>query len=199
MDTLDPGSAGAGLKIICGLGNPGPEYADTRHNVGWWFVEYLAAEWGFGPFQRDRLALVATGYIDGLRVQLMEPMTYMNRSGSALAGLRALPDFDTARDLLVVVDDVALEPGRVRLRAKGSAGGHNGLKSIESVLQSREYARLRIGVGAPPPGSDLAEWVLSPMPLADRKAVLERFPTLEAGVRAWLVEGAEAAQRRLNN
>jgi len=199
MSSLDPGSAGAGFKIICGLGNPGPEYAATRHNVGWWFVEYLAAQWGFGPFQRDHLALVATGSIDGFRVQLMEPITYMNRSGSALAGLRALPDFDPARDLLVVVDDVALDPGRSRLRPSGSAGGHNGLKSIEYVLQTREYPRLRIGVGAPPPGCDLADWVLSPMPPADRDAVLERFPILEAGVRAWLAEGAEAAQRRLNN
>lgn len=184
--------------MVCGLGNPGPEYAETRHNVGWWLVEHLAAEWGFGPFRRERLAWIANGSIEGREVRLLEPTTYMNRSGSALAGLMALPDFDTTRDLLVVVDDVALEPGRIRLRARGSAGGHNGLKSIESVLQTREYARLRIGVGAPPPGADLADWVLSPMPPPEREAVLERFPLLEAGVRDWLSKGADAAQSRLN-
>lgn len=187
-----------GLKVICGLGNPGLEYAETRHNVGWWLVEYLAVEWDFGPFRREPLGRVVNGSVDGLEVRLLEPTTYMNRSGSALAGLPALPDFDVMRDLLVVVDDVALEPGRIRLRARGSAGGHNGLRSIETVLQTREYARLRIGVGAPPPGADLADWVLSPMPSPDRDAVLERFPLLEAGVRAWLSEGAEVAQSRLN-
>jgi PTH1 family peptidyl-tRNA hydrolase len=122
----------------------------------------------------------------------------MNRSGSALADLQGLPDFDPASDLLVVVDDVALEPGRIRIRAQGSAGGHNGLKSIEAALRTRQYARLRIGVGAPPPGLDLADWVLSPMPIQEQELILGRFPLLVDGVRVWLEEGTEAAMSRLN-
>jgi PTH1 family peptidyl-tRNA hydrolase len=186
------------MKVLCGLGNPGREYASTRHNVGWWFLGHLAEEWGFGPFRRDGQALVAGGEVRGIEVRLMEPITYMNRSGSALLQLGALPGFDPGRDLLVVVDDVALEPGRIRLRAQGSAGGHNGLKSIEAVLGTRNYARLRIGVGAPPPGADLADWVLSPMPDQERVLVLDRFPLLVDGVRVWLEEGTEAAMSRLN-
>lgn len=187
-----------GLKVICGLGNPGPQYSETRHNVGWWFVEYLADEWGLGPLRELGPARVAAGAIDDCEIRLVAPTTYMNRSGLALGVLREMPGFEIARDLLVVVDDVALEPGRVRLRARGSAAGHNGLRSIEDQLGTREYARLRIGVGSPPPGHDLADWVLSPMPPGDRDKVLELFPTLEAGVRVWLGEGAEAAQNRLN-
>ncbi len=186
------------MKVICGLGNPGPEYAATRHNVGWWLVDHLAAEWGFGPLQRAGSARIAAGRIGGREVWLMEPTTYMNRSGSALAQLDGLPGFDPGLDLLVVVDDVALEPGRIRLRAQGSAGGHNGLKSIEAALRTRRYARLRIGVGAPPLGVDLADWVLSPMAARDRESILERFPLLVEGVRVWLEEGTEAAMSRLN-
>jgi PTH1 family peptidyl-tRNA hydrolase len=186
------------IRVICGLGNPGPEYAATRHNVGWWLVDHLAAEWGFSPWRRDGGARVAIGRFEGVEVRLMEPTTYMNRSGNALAHLQGIQEFEPSRDLLVIVDDVALDPGRVRLRARGSAGGHNGLKSIEAVLRTREYARLRIGVGAPPRGIDLADWVLSPMPIREQETILERFPLLVEGVRVWLEEGTEAAMSRLN-
>lgn len=186
------------MKVICGLGNPGPEYAATRHNVGWWFVDRIAAEWEIGPLRRAGQARVATGKVNGLDVRLIEPITYMNRSGLALAQLQTAQGFDSSRDLLVVVDDVALDPGRIRLRAQGSAGGHNGLKSIEAALRTREYARLRIGVGAPPPGIDLVDWVLSPMPRPDEELILARFPLLVDGVRIWMEEGTEAAMSRLN-
>lgn len=186
------------VKVICGLGNPGPEYSATRHNVGWWLVEHLAATWGIGPWRRGARARVASGVVNGHEVWLLEPTTYMNRSGEALVQLSALQGFDPGRDLLVVVDDVALEPGRVRLRAQGSSGGHNGLKAIEGVLGTRTYPRLRIGVGAPPPGGDLVDWVLSPMSVQDKELILERFPLLEMGMRVWLGEGIEAAMSRLN-
>lgn len=185
--------------MICGLGNPGPEYAATRHNVGWWLVDYLAGAWGFDRWRKGPLARSAAGVVEGQEVLLLEPTTYMNRSGAALAELSGLQGFDTGRDLLVVVDDIALSPGRVRLRAQGSAGGHNGLKSIEAALGTRTYARLRIGVGAPPPGIDLVGWVLSPMSVQDKETILERFPLLEEGIRVWLGEGIEAAMSRLNN
>src|SRR5690606_22169332 len=99
-------------------------------------------------------------------VRVLKPVTYMNRSGAALVPLRS-DALDPASDLLVVVDDAALDVGRLRFRARGSAGGHNGLKSIEAVLGTQEYARLRIGVGVRPPGVDLADWVLAPVPGED--------------------------------
>ncbi len=186
------------MKIVCGLGNPGVEYQDTRHNVGWWLLEHARRAWDFPGFRREGPARVTSGRLGAEPVRLLEPLTYMNRSGRALAPLRARPDFDIARDLLVVVDDVALEVGRARLRVGGSAGGHNGLKSVEAALATREYPRLRIGVGACPPGADLAEWVLSPVPAEDRELILSRLSELVDGVRLWIEEGAGPAMRLVN-
>jgi peptidyl-tRNA hydrolase, PTH1 family len=131
-------------------------------------------------------------------VLLVEPLTFMNRSGSALLPLVQQDGFDTGRDLLVVVDDTALEPGRVRVRARGSAGGHNGLRSIEALLATQEYARLRVGVGAPPPGADRADWVLSPFEEADRQIIVDLLPDLVDAVRTWVEDGVEAAANRCN-
>ena len=186
------------MKVICGLGNPGPEYDTTRHNVGWWLVDRLSSEWRLGPYERSGPALVAGGTVGGQTLLLLKPLTFMNRSGAALAPLVDDPELDIARDLLVVVDDVALAPGRARLRPSGSDGGHNGLKSVEAALGTREYARLRIGVGSPEPGKGLVEWVLSPLPPEDEDAVLALFPDLVDGVRAWMDEGIEAAMGRTN-
>ena len=186
------------MKVVCGLGNPGPEYDNTRHNVGWWLVDRLAADWDLGPFKRRGPALEASGRVGAQRVLLIKPQTYMNRSGSALGALSRADEFDVARDLLVVVDDAAIELGRLRFRPSGSAGGHNGLKSVEAALGTRAYARLRIGVGPVPPGIDLSDFVLAPMKRSDEKAVLERFDDAVDGVRVWLEEGIEAAMNRHN-
>ncbi|HEX7048713.1 MAG TPA: aminoacyl-tRNA hydrolase [Longimicrobiales bacterium] len=186
------------MKVVCGLGNPGGAYEATRHNVGWWLVDRLAAEWRIGPFRREGAARVAAGRVGAEAVRLLKPMTYMNRSGVALAPLRNLEDFDISRDLLVVVDDVALDVGRFRFRPQGSAGGHNGLKSIEAVLRTRAYARLRIGVGRPPPGVDLADWVLAPFSPEDEERVLSLLDELVTAVGVWLEEGIEAAMNRFN-
>jgi peptidyl-tRNA hydrolase, PTH1 family len=186
------------VKVIGGLGNPGPEYEATRHNVGWWLVDRLSAEWGLGPFERRGLALMAHGQVGDHAVLLLKPVTFMNRSGAALAPARTDPDVDLATDLLVVVDDAALDVGRIRLRPSGSAGGHNGLKSVESALGTRDYARLRIGVGTPPDGVDLSDWVLSPFDEADEDVILAAMPELVAAVRTWMDEGIEAAMSRHN-
>ncbi|HEX6746431.1 MAG TPA: aminoacyl-tRNA hydrolase [Longimicrobium sp.] len=188
----------AGLKVIVGLGNPGREYALTRHNVGWWLLDDLAAEWGIGRFRPDKVAATATGRVDPWAIRLVKPITFMNRSGSALLPYKRMNAIDITRDLLVIVDDVALEPGRIRFRPNGSAGGHNGLKSIEQALGMRDYPRLRIGVGAKPPQWDLADWVLSPMPKKDAELVRERFPDCIAGIRLWMEQGIEAAMNRYN-
>ena len=123
----------------------------------------------------------------------------MNRSGLVVRVLAGIEGFDVSRDLLVIVDDAALPPGQPRFRARGSAGGHNGLQSVEAALGRREYARLRIGVGEPPPGHDLADWVLSEFgDPADEDAVLNVLPKLVAGVELWACEGIESAMNTYN-
>jgi len=179
------------MKVILGLGNPGPRYDDTRHNAGWWVVD-------LGPFVQKGLSLVARGQRGGHKVLLLKPLTYMNRSGAALTNLRVGEVFDVATDLLVVVDDVTIPPGKIRFRPSGSAGGHNGLKSVQAVLGSDQYARLRIGVGARPPGMDLAGWVLSRMEPEDEEAVQARLPGIAQAVECWMDEGIEAAMSRFN-
>ena len=188
----------AGLKVIVGLGNPGRQYENTRHNVGWWLLDALADEWALGRFRADKQQAVLTGRVEPHPVRLIKPLTYMNRSGSVLLPLARMNAVDLTRDLLVIVDDVALDPGRVRFRPGGSAGGHNGLKSVEQALGTRDYPRLRIGVGARPPAMDLADWVLSPMPKSDKQAVLDRFPDLIDGVKLWMDQGLDAAATRCN-
>lgn len=186
------------MKVVCGLGNPGPEYEATRHNVGWWVVDRLSSEWGLGPFERVGPALAAHGRVGGHEVLLLKPVTFMNRSGAALVPLVADPDVDITRDLMVVVDDVALDVGRLRLRPSGGTGGHNGLRSVESALGTQEYARLRVGVGAPPGGMDLVEWVLSEFDPEDEAGVLALLPELASAVQEWMDEGTEAAMSRYN-
>ena len=130
-------------------------------------------------------------------MRLIKPLTYMNRSGAALGSLRQDPEFDFSRDLLVVVDDVALPVGKTRLRPNGSAGGHNGLKSIQAVLQTHNYTRLRIGVGEAPSSEDLADWVLSEFEAEDAQRIAEMLPKLTDVARAWVLGGIDDAQRLL--
>jgi PTH1 family peptidyl-tRNA hydrolase len=186
------------MKVVMGLGNPGPEYDATRHNVGWWVADRLAYDWDFEPFHRDGRALVTEGTIDREPVRLVKPTTYMNRSGLAMRPLLQMEGFDAARDLLVVVDDASLDVGRVRFRPEGSAGGHNGLKSVSGALQSHAYARLRIGVGRKPEGADLSDWVLAPMPEQDEDVVVGLLPELTQAVEVWVAEGVEPAMNRFN-
>lgn len=181
------------MKAIVGLGNPGAEYDDTKHNVGWWLLDRLAYDWGLDTFEKKRRALVTQGSLAGVAVRLIKPTTYMNRSGAALISLHTIEDFDIREDLLVVVDDAALDVGRVRFRASGGSGGHNGLKSVTGALGTDEYARLRIGVGICPPDVDLADWVLGPLAPENEDVVLERINALEAGVRVWMTEGIDKA------
>jgi PTH1 family peptidyl-tRNA hydrolase len=186
------------MKVVLGLGNPGPDYDATRHNVGWWLVDRLAYDWDFGPFRREGKALVSEGTVGDVPVRLMKPTTFMNRSGLALRALRDLDAFHPSEDLLVVVDDAALDVGRIRFRSEGGAGGHNGLKSIAGALQSNDYARLRIGIGRKPADEDLSDWVLSPMPPEDEDAVVGLLPELSGAVEVWIGEGVEAAMNRFN-
>jgi peptidyl-tRNA hydrolase, PTH1 family len=182
-----------------GLGNPGPEYEDTRHNAGFRLADRLVARWQLGQFRRGERAREARGAWQDVPVRVLKPQTYMNRSGAAIAPLRALPDFDPSQQLMILVDDVALPVGRFRLRGAGSAGGHNGLKSIEGVLQRQDYARLRIGVGPAPPGlEDLADFVLDEFSSEERDTISELLDPMSEAVEAWLQDGIEVAMNRFN-
>jgi PTH1 family peptidyl-tRNA hydrolase len=186
------------MKVVLGLGNPGPEYDATRHNVGWWVLDRLAYDWSFDVFRRDGRTLVTEGRVGDTDVRLVKPTTYMNRSGLAVGALSAIEGFDPMVDLLVVVDDAALEVGRVRFRPEGSTGGHNGLKSVSGALQSNAFARLRIGVGTKPEGVDLSDWVLATMPEEDEDVVVGLLPDMTRAVEVWVAEGIEAAMNRFN-
>jgi PTH1 family peptidyl-tRNA hydrolase len=182
-----------------GLGNPGPEYADTRHNAGFRLADRLAERWGFGPFRRGERVRETAGTIGGTAVKVLKPQTYMNRSGAAVAPLRALPEFDPTRHLLILVDEVALPLGKFRLRGAGSAGGHNGLKSIEGALQRQDYARLRIGVGPKPPEvDDLADYVLAEFTPEERETLESLLDPMADAVESWLAEGIERAMTKFN-
>ncbi len=162
-------------------------------------VDHLAVRWGFGSFHRDGPARVARGMFHRREVQLVKPQTFMNRSGSILGPLRTDRAFDVQRELLIVVDEVQLDLGRFRLRSRGTAGGHNGLKSIEGALGHTDYARLRIGVGPVPQNyPDMADFVLDPF-RRDERAVIEDLldPVAEA-VETWVTDGIDIAMTRHN-
>jgi PTH1 family peptidyl-tRNA hydrolase len=178
------------LRAVVGLGNPGPEYAATRHNAGYWLADALVARWGLPPFRRGERARFTEGQVEGVPVRLLKPTTYMNSSGAALASLRADPGFNPATDLLVLVDEFRIPTGTFRLRSEGSAGGHNGLKSIEGALQTQQYARLRIGVGPLPEGvSDWSEYVLAPFTPGEREQVEAAMPQMMDAVANWVRGG----------
>ncbi len=190
------------MKVILGLGNPGRQYEATRHNVGWWVLDHLADVWHFDGWKRNGEAMVSTATVGGARVRLIKPHTYMNLSGTVLKNYLRRPFWAPSKDLLVIVDDVALPVGRFRVRARGSAGGHNGLRSVETALGNQEYPRLRIGVGPSEERKnvyrDLADFVLAPFARDEREDILALMPRLNATVETWLREGAERAMNSHN-
>jgi len=175
------------LRAVVGLGNPGPEYAATRHNAGFLLADAVAAHWQLPPFRRAERARATEGSVAGVPVRVLKPTTFMNRSGAALASLRADASFDPTRDLLILVDDFQIPLGTFRFRPDGSAGGHNGLKSIEGALQSQQYARLRVGVGPLPEGTgDWADYVLAPFEPVQLEEVQALMPEMIEAVEKWL-------------
>ena len=150
-------------------------------------ADALIARWGFGPFRRGERARVSEGEVAGIPVRVLKPQTYMNRSGAALVSLRADPAFNPATELLVLVDEFRIAAGTFRLRLDGSAGGHNGLKSVEGALQSQGYARLRIGVGPLPEGiGDWADYVLAPADPEQVELIEQAVPKMVDAVERWL-------------
>lgn len=184
--------------LIVGLGNPGMEYAGTRHNAGFMAIDAFMSAYHF-PLDRAKFhALTGECVLAGQRVIFMKPQTYMNNSGTAVA--EAARFYKIAPEhILVFSDDVSLAPGRLRVRAKGSSGGQKGLKSIIEHLGSDAFPRIKIGVGEKPsPDYDLADWVLGKFPIADRAAVDERMKDLIAGTEAILKNDFDLASRLCN-
>ncbi len=184
------------MKVIVGLGNPGREYEHTRHNVGWWLVDHLARHWHCDPWRKDGDAVTTQGLVGGKKVKLVKPQTFMNLSGAALRPYLKREGWKAADDLMVIVDEVAVPAGEYRLRAAGSPGGHNGLKSIEAHLKSPTYPRLRIGIKPVDERrqiGDLADFVLHTMPRDERELVEALYPRMVTALELWIADGTEKA------
>ncbi|MDQ3243865.1 MAG: aminoacyl-tRNA hydrolase [Gemmatimonadota bacterium] len=190
------------MKVILGLGNPGRQYEATRHNVGWWVLDHLADVWRFNGWKRDGESLITSATINGGRVRLVKPLTYMNLSGQVLKTYLRRPLWSPSTDMLTVVDEVALPVGRIRLRARGSAGGHNGLRSVEQALGNQDYPRLRIGVGPSEERRnvyhDLADFVLAPFARDEREDIVALLPRCAEAIDTWLRDGTERAMNAHN-
>lgn len=185
------------MKLIVGLGNPGPRYRHTRHNIGFMVVERVAIGLG-SVFSREKFdAKLAEGAWQSEKVMLLKPMIFMNRSGQAVAQA-SKNSIQSLADLLVVADDVNLPLGKVRLRASGSAGGHNGLKSIIENIGSQEFARLRIGVGENTEQGDLSDHVLGSFRPEDKTQVEEMVDRGAEAVLCFITHGIEQTMSRFN-
>lgn len=186
------------MKLIVGLGNPGPQYRDSRHNVGFRVLDEVAQRLGAG-FRTEKFGgLVAEVRQEHARVLLLKPMTYMNRSGTSVAQALRNRKMDLSTDLLVVLDEAQLPLGRIRMRAAGSDGGHNGLRSIIEHLGTDQFPRLRIGVGKNKPGGDLAQHVLSAFTREERPEIETAIRRAAAGVLTFLERGVAAAMNECN-
>jgi PTH1 family peptidyl-tRNA hydrolase len=184
------------VHLVVGLGNPGERYARTRHNVAWAVLDELAARHRAQPAPGHTTFRARAAVIDGRAVELLEPLTFMNLSGEALLAWRDRRGRED--DLLVVSDDVYLPLGTLRVRTSGSTGGHRGLESIEAAVGSRDYARLRIGVGAADSSAALREHVLEEVAPEEAPALAEAVRRAADAVGTWVAEGTLAAMNQFN-
>ena len=193
----DTGS-GAVEYILVGLGNPGKEYERTRHNAGFMVMDYISGRCGAKIDRAKFSALVGETTINGKRVLLMKPQTFMNSSGEAVAAAAKFYKI-APENIIVISDDVSLDVGRVRVRRKGSHGGQRGLKSIQECLGTEDYQRIKIGVGAKPhPDYDMAAWVLSTFEPKDIEAISENYPRIYDGLCKMLEGDTEEAMQICN-
>lgn len=187
------------MKIVIGLGNPGPRYSGTRHNVGFEAIARVAERLGIKANNARHQSVIGKGYLKGEPIYLQQPLTYMNRSGMAV---KALVNEIAAgcEDLIVVVDDLDLPLGRIRIKANGGSGGHNGLKSLIQELGTQDFARLRIGIGRPDhPEQDVSDYVLEKWSAAERAALPGILDTVTDALLCFLSEGVVAAANKYNS
>lgn len=185
------------MFLIVGLGNPGVEYAATRHNIGFDMITYLSDKYNIPVNSREGKALVGKGILAGEKVMLAQPQTYMNLSGESVRALMDYYKIDI-EDLLVIYDDISLDVGQIRMRGKGSAGGHNGIKSIIQHTGTQEFARIKIGVGQKPEGGDLVKHVLGRFSREEDGMFRDVFALAEEGLLVWLQEDMKSAMNKVN-
>lgn len=186
------------MYIIVGLGNPGKEYQNTRHNIGFDVIDVIAEQEHISVTEKKHKALIGKGVIAGQKVILAKPQTYMNLSGESVRNLLDYYKADETEELLVISDDISLPPGQLRIRKKGSAGGHNGLKNIIAHLGHDTFQRIKMGVGEKPKGYDLADYVLGHFDKSDRELMEQAAKEAADAVRMILTEGADSAMNRYN-
>ena len=185
------------MKLIVGLGNPGSEYAKTKHNVGWMFVDRMAERIGATGWKEKEKGMVAEGRVGAEKVLLVKPMTYMNNSGECVGPLMRWYKLGP-EDVLVVHDDMDIPAGTIRIRKKGSAGGHNGIKSLIAHIGSEKFIRVRIGIGRPLPGRTVINHVLEPFAAEDVPRIAEAIEYLQPAVDCIINEDVDMAMNRYN-
>lgn len=186
------------MYIIVGLGNPGKDYRNTRHNIGFDVIDVIADKENISVTEKKHKALIGKGVIAGHKVILAKPQTFMNLSGESVRSLLDYYKADEKEELIVISDDISLPPGQIRIRKKGSAGGHNGLKNIIAHLGHDSFHRIKMGVGEKPKGYDLADYVLGHFDDADRKIMDDTAKDAAAAIEMVLTEGADAAMNHYN-
>lgn len=184
------------MKLIVGLGNPGFKYSKTRHNVGFQVVNRLAGLYEFSSTQKCD-AIIGVGVIQNKDVILAQPLTYMNKSGKAVRCLVRKYNLDLD-DILIIYDDLNLEVGRIRMKTSGGSGGHNGMKSIISQLSSSDFTRLRIGIGRPEYGFDVADYVLSKFSPDEKEIIYETIDIAVKSVKSFIKFGPEKTMNKFN-
>ena len=186
------------MYIIAGLGNPGLPYEGTRHNAGFDVIDVLAREYNISVDYRKNRALIGKGVIEGRKVLLVKPQTYMNLSGESIRGLADYYKIDEESELIVLYDDVSLDPGQIRIRKKGSAGGHNGIKSIISHLGTDVFLRVKVGVGQKPKQYDLADYVLGHFSAEEKKEMEEGYRHATEAVKYMVTDRVDEAMNEFN-
>ena len=186
------------MYIIAGLGNPGGKYEKTKHNMGFQVIDLLADKYHIEMNQKKLKAICGTGIIEGVKVLLLKPQTFMNLSGESIRDAVDFYKIDPETELIVIYDDISLPPGHLRIRKKGSAGGHNGIKNIIQHLGTQVFPRIRVGVGEKPEGWDLADYVLSGFSKEDEVLVKESWERAVEAAAVMLTDGPEKAMNDFN-
>ena len=186
------------MYIIAGLGNPGKQYEGTRHNIGWQVIDSLAEKHGIRVLENKFRGLIGKGIINGEKVILVKPLTYMNLSGECIGELVNYFKIDETCELVVIADDISLDVGFIRMRKKGSAGGHNGLKNIIAHLGHENFIRMKMGVGDKPAGYDLADYVLGHFNKEENEILAESKENAVLAIETILSDGIDKAMNLYN-
>lgn len=186
------------MYVIAGLGNPDKKYENTRHNIGFDVIDALAEKYNINMNEKKHKAICGRGLVAGVKVLLVKPQTYMNLSGDSIAQILDFYKLDVAEDLIVIFDDISLAPGNIRIRKKGSAGGHNGIKSIIARCGSSDFSRIKVGVGEKPAGWDLADYVLGRFSKEERSYVEDAIKDAIAAAEYMVNEDTDRAMNEFN-